>query len=60
MAVLMSDSIPATSFGVRGKKLAGFNILTFLQTIGSNFHFLKGPFGNTLTAIKIFILMPII
>jgi hypothetical protein len=42
MAVLMSDSTPATSFGARDKKLAGFNILTFSPNYWFQFSFFEG------------------
>jgi hypothetical protein len=46
MAVLMSDSIPEDDFGVREKKLAGFNILTYMPNYWFQISLFEGTIWN--------------
>lgn len=42
MALLMGDSVPVDPFGVRVKKLAGFNVLTFMPVNWFHISFFEG------------------
>ncbi len=46
MAILMCDSLPTSDFGVREKKLAGFNILTYMTNYWFQISLFEGTLWN--------------